>query len=226
MVFSSFRQLYLIVHLSLNFVRTCKCLNPTCTQRFHKENKRRRIWLEIDNRTWQKNRTERGRKGKTQKMGQNTPPFRGVFLFVVALFFTPNLFSFSSLSSWPSSPFSSSSVTIVEAFGKAGKGGSCSNPGEPWQGFIESLNRNHGGQVTFGCNSEYKLVGDQSRTCKNGVWTGEQPRCVVMYDPSFDGRWDFNDEDSLVKDDDWWLMTDEAGDKQRAKEGTTVTFGR
>lgn len=113
-------------------------------------------------------------------------------------------------------------IITVESFGK---GGGCSHPGDPWQGSIVDLDQNHGGTVTFTCNPEYKLAGDSSRTCKHGIWSGEQPRCVVTYDTAIDGKWDFTGPDSLVKDDDWWLMTDKTGDEQREK-ADVITFGR
>ena len=35
-----------------------------------------------------------------------------------------------------------------------------------------------GSQVSYSCRgTKYLLVGDSVRTCKEGMWTGEEPHC-------------------------------------------------
>ena len=40
----------------------------------------------------------------------------------------------------------------------------------------------YGSSVSFSCNSGYGLVGSTQRLCEqNGIWSGQQPRCVREY---------------------------------------------
>ena len=54
----------------------------------------------------------------------------------------------------------------------------CDDPGTPSNGRRSITNLNVGGQVEYGCNSGFSLVGDRTRTCKSdGDWTGNLPTC-------------------------------------------------
>ena len=35
--------------------------------------------------------------------------------------------------------------------------------------------------ATYTCDSGYELIGDDTRRCVNGVWTGEEPTCIGTY---------------------------------------------
>ena len=35
-----------------------------------------------------------------------------------------------------------------------------------------------GSTATYTCDSGYELIGDDTRTCVDGVWTGEEPTCI------------------------------------------------
>ena len=34
-----------------------------------------------------------------------------------------------------------------------------------------------GSTATYTCDSGYELIGDDTRTCEDGVWTGQEPTC-------------------------------------------------
>ena len=46
-----------------------------------------------------------------------------------------------------------------------------SNPANGQVNIIDST-------ATYTCDSGYELIGDDTRTCEDGVWTGEEPTCI------------------------------------------------
>ena len=35
--------------------------------------------------------------------------------------------------------------------------------------------------ATYTCDSGYELIGNDTRTCEDGVWTGEEPTCIGIH---------------------------------------------
>ena len=53
----------------------------------------------------------------------------------------------------------------------------CPDPGVPVNGKLLDKNFLEGGRVTFKCNSNHDLVGNDTIRCKGGMWSGEVPKC-------------------------------------------------
>ncbi|XP_044179768.1 sushi, von Willebrand factor type A, EGF and pentraxin domain-containing protein 1-like isoform X6 [Acropora millepora] len=53
----------------------------------------------------------------------------------------------------------------------------CADPGLPSNGRRDGSDFSHGRTVTFQCNDKYSLVGDESMSCNDGVWSAESPQC-------------------------------------------------
>ena len=53
----------------------------------------------------------------------------------------------------------------------------CPDPGLPSNGKRDGSDFGHDKTVTFQCNDMYSLVGDESMSCIDGVWTGSLPQC-------------------------------------------------
>ncbi|XP_061164210.1 matrilin-2-like isoform X2 [Saccostrea echinata] len=58
---------------------------------------------------------------------------------------------------------------------------SCGHPGTPLNGYLNGSDFSSGKSVTYGCNNEYKLIGDSQRTClSNKTWSGSLPKCIFF----------------------------------------------
>ncbi|XP_019863680.1 PREDICTED: sushi, von Willebrand factor type A, EGF and pentraxin domain-containing protein 1-like isoform X2 [Amphimedon queenslandica] len=59
----------------------------------------------------------------------------------------------------------------------------CHKPNSPLNGNV-TMTRSHFGyqKLIYSCNTGYKLVGRQTRTCYNGAWAGYQPICQPIND--------------------------------------------
>ena len=44
-------------------------------------------------------------------------------------------------------------------------------------GQVSMTGQSIGSTATYTCDSGYELVGDDTRTCEDGVWTGQEPTC-------------------------------------------------
>lgn len=54
----------------------------------------------------------------------------------------------------------------------------CGDPGSPMNGVLHGSNFKLARQVTFTCNTGYRLVGSSSRTCRtDGKWSGHNAEC-------------------------------------------------
>ena len=53
----------------------------------------------------------------------------------------------------------------------------CADPGLPSNGKRDGSDFGHEKTVTFQCNDKYSLVGDESMSCNDGVWSAELPQC-------------------------------------------------
>ena len=53
----------------------------------------------------------------------------------------------------------------------------CPDPGEPSKGKRLSENFQEGQTVTFKCNRDHDLVGNDTIRCQGGMWSGDVPRC-------------------------------------------------
>ena len=53
----------------------------------------------------------------------------------------------------------------------------CADPGEPPNGKRLSENFQEGQIVTFKCNLDHDLVGNDTIRCEGGMWTGDVPKC-------------------------------------------------
>ena len=53
----------------------------------------------------------------------------------------------------------------------------CKEIGAPIYGTKSSSNYNEGSTITFTCNAGYTLMKSSSRTCREGGWTGNHPKC-------------------------------------------------
>ena len=51
----------------------------------------------------------------------------------------------------------------------------CSQLSDPENGTVTVIDST----ATYTCDSGHQLSGDQTRTCENGVWSGEQPTCPL-----------------------------------------------
>ena len=54
----------------------------------------------------------------------------------------------------------------------------CSDPGFPANGNGQWRNLKHNSWVTFSCNKKYQLEGRRQIQCKDGIWSGNRPKCV------------------------------------------------
>ena len=53
----------------------------------------------------------------------------------------------------------------------------CADPGLLSNGKRDGSDFGHEKTVTFQCNDKYSLVGDESMSCNDGVWSAELPQC-------------------------------------------------
>ena len=53
----------------------------------------------------------------------------------------------------------------------------CPDPGEPPKGKRLSENFQEGQTVTFKCNRDHDLVGNDTIRCEGGMWSGDVPKC-------------------------------------------------
>ena len=57
-------------------------------------------------------------------------------------------------------------------------GGGCGELSNPDNGRVEVSSNKVGGVATYSCNDGYRLVGDDTRVCKDsGSWDGTMPSC-------------------------------------------------
>ena len=54
----------------------------------------------------------------------------------------------------------------------------CSEPGTPLNGSMHGDDLRHDSWVTFSCDQNYQLDGDESIHCNDGSWSGSVPSCV------------------------------------------------
>ncbi|XP_061164208.1 von Willebrand factor A domain-containing protein 2-like isoform X4 [Saccostrea echinata] len=58
---------------------------------------------------------------------------------------------------------------------------SCGHPGTPVNGFLHGSDFSKGKSVTYSCETGYKLVGNQQRTCQSDkIWSGRLPTCIFV----------------------------------------------
>ena len=50
-----------------------------------------------------------------------------------------------------------------------------SNGAVTWDGLT------NGSTATYTCDTDYYMTGDNTRTCQNGVWSGQAPICIGIY---------------------------------------------
>ena len=53
----------------------------------------------------------------------------------------------------------------------------CVDPGVPSNGRRLRSDFDHEKTVTFQCNPKYRLVGNETIRCLDGVWSGHLPKC-------------------------------------------------
>lgn len=53
----------------------------------------------------------------------------------------------------------------------------CDNPGTPKNGQRKGSDFRHGRNVTFTCQTDFKLLGSETLTCHDGTWSGRIPVC-------------------------------------------------
>ncbi|ETW08493.1 hypothetical protein H310_01060 [Aphanomyces invadans] len=53
-------------------------------------------------------------------------------------------------------------------------------------GRVEISGSAAGATALYSCQTHYTMTGSSSRTCKNGAWSGSEPRCRVVYSRSSD----------------------------------------
>ena len=53
----------------------------------------------------------------------------------------------------------------------------CPDPGLPSNGKRDGSDFGHDKTVTFQCNDKYSLVGNESMSCNDGVWSTDLPQC-------------------------------------------------
>ena len=53
----------------------------------------------------------------------------------------------------------------------------CKNPGKPAKGKRLNNNFQDGRTVTFKCNADHDLIGNDTIRCEGGVWSGDVPTC-------------------------------------------------
>ena len=54
----------------------------------------------------------------------------------------------------------------------------CEELQNPTNGQVSMTGQSTGSTATYTCDSGYELIGDDTRTCEDGVWTGEEPTCI------------------------------------------------
>ena len=54
----------------------------------------------------------------------------------------------------------------------------CNPPGFPANGNGQWRDLKHNSWVTFSCNKKYQLEGRRQIQCKDGIWSGNRPKCV------------------------------------------------
>ena len=59
--------------------------------------------------------------------------------------------------------------------------GMCSELSSPVNGEVTWTGLTTGSTATYTCDSDYQLIGNQTRTCQNtGVWSGRNSTCTCM----------------------------------------------
>ena len=53
----------------------------------------------------------------------------------------------------------------------------CTDPGLPSNGKRDGSDLGHDKTVTFQCNDNYTLMGNERMSCNDGVWSAELPQC-------------------------------------------------
>ena len=48
-------------------------------------------------------------------------------------------------------------------------------------GQVSMTGQSIGSTATYTCDSGYELIGDDTMTCENGVWSGQEPMCIGTY---------------------------------------------
>ncbi|XP_066021713.1 CUB and sushi domain-containing protein 1 isoform X2 [Pocillopora verrucosa] len=56
----------------------------------------------------------------------------------------------------------------------------CNPPGFPANGNGQWRDLKHNSWVTFSCDKKYQLVGRRQMQCKDGIWSGNRPKCVAL----------------------------------------------
>ena len=54
----------------------------------------------------------------------------------------------------------------------------CEELQNPTNGQVSMTGQSIGSIATYTCDSGYELIGDDTRTCEDGVWTGQEPTCI------------------------------------------------
>jgi len=76
-------------------------------------------------------------------------------------------------------PGKSNATNLIGCLFTAGR---CIDVGTVKYGTRQGSGTSYGSSVSFSCNSGYGLVGSAQRLCEqNGIWSGQQPRCVREY---------------------------------------------
>ena len=59
----------------------------------------------------------------------------------------------------------------------------CPDPGKPLKGKRHGNNFKNGSIITFTCNSDHELIGNNTMRCEDGVWSCSVPLCkgMVLY---------------------------------------------
>ena len=104
---------------------------------------------------------------------------------------------------------------------------SCRDPGTPIHGkrTVEGAALDgqlvNGAKVTYSCDSSYKIKGSKTRTCVDGVWSGQETRCVTVYDTAYDGTFGRHGKNGL-DDLNWWKEQQKRKDEAGALDGKVV----
>ena len=56
----------------------------------------------------------------------------------------------------------------------------CDKLPDPTNGVVTWNDLTEGSVATYHCDNGYELIGDDTRRCVDGEWTGQEPTCIRM----------------------------------------------